>query len=109
MEMDLDTLFKQDFFSDDDITSDLESVIKGIERHGHPATMRQSRAIAYARSLCPESELIKNIEASFQKARFNAILPDWIERGVNAMTLGDRIVGKMPISKIFGGQEGVKK
>lgn len=103
----LQDIVGQDLFSSDSVGSELDSVIAVLERHGVPLDMRQSRAIAYARSLCPASDVIRDLEVRLDASRFKATSPELFLRALDAYTLADRVTGRLPLSKAFnaGGEK----
>lgn len=102
----LDDIVQEDFFSSsDDPSGELESAIRGIERHGYPAEMRQSAMLAYAKAMCPTSRAITMIERDFHIARHNAISAEWVDKVVASHSMADKVIGKIPLSRAFGGAD----
>lgn len=102
-EKELSNIIGDELFSTDNVGSELDSVIAVLERHGAPLHMRQSRAIAYARALCPNSEIIPELEKRLDASRFKSITPDIFLKALDAYTLADRVTGRLPLSKAFNG------
>lgn len=100
---DLQSILSSDFMDSDSSASDLESVIAVLERHGFPMQARQVKAIAYVRSLCPDSDLINNVIAEYDRGRFHCISPDLFLEALAKATLADKVTGRIPLSKAFDG------
>lgn len=98
----LEQVLSQGIFSEDDkVGSELDSVIAVLERHGYPLDMKQVRALAYAKVLCPESEMINKLGDILDAGRYHAIDPGLFLEALDKYTLADRVTGRLPLNKAF--------
>ena len=100
---DLQSVISADFFEKDSVGGELDSVIGVLERHGYPLEMRQVKAIAFIRAVCPESELLEGVLKEFERGTFKAMDPGLFLEALDKWNLADKVMGKIPLNKMFNG------